>query len=345
MLVGVSTATTFLNRAHSQRVRFDEQRRTVRVLSRLVLRKTADETEDWLRLFFEPVERELRVVRDWSHTGAIDIERLEDTKSRLAPIVEHYPQISSFMLADDRGREHMLLRVSRDQSGLRETQWKCRETRRDQWQDEVRWIEWNGGQRGDERRRAERLDYDPRLRSWFQGAHRREAEAGADAESQSAVHWTEPYVFFTTKDLGITASMRASTIREDDHGTVVAFDILLADITRFTIGKRPTSNGKVLVLTEQGGLVGLPSDPSWQSPADWKRLFLQPLKALDAAYARDAAESFSVSMKEGTRILSFHSGGSIWWGAARPFRLGNHELAFWILVLLPESDLHDSLAS
>ena len=35
------------------------------MLSELVLQKTLDETDDWLSLFFLPVELELQIASDW----------------------------------------------------------------------------------------------------------------------------------------------------------------------------------------------------------------------------------------------------------------------------------------
>jgi two-component system sensor histidine kinase/response regulator len=42
-------------------------------------------------------------------------------------------------------------------------------------------------------------DYDARERPWFKGAM---------ALPDDRVFWTEPYIFFTTKEPGITAAMR-----------------------------------------------------------------------------------------------------------------------------------------
>lgn len=136
--------------------------------------------------------------------------------------------------------------------------------------------------------------------------------------------------------------MTAAGAQNGTINTVVAFDVLLQDITRFTVNKQPTPNGMVLVLTEEGELVGLPCDPSLRSPERWKQLFLQHLSDLEQPFARDASEAFSFSVEEGTLIRSFQSNASTWWGAAKPFQLGD-DLTLWILVLLPQSDLHDSL--
>ncbi len=343
LLVGVATTTTLLNRARSEQRRFEQQHRTVDVLSKMVLSKTLDETDDWLRLFFQPVEQELLVARDWIRSGVVDAEKPGEVNLFLVPVIEHYPQISSLMIADDRGREHMLLCIERPRSGTVERQWKCRQTRRDQWEDKVEWLEWSDDQRDAANVRTEHLDYDPRTRPWFRHAIAKSDASAGSTSGRAGTHWTEPYVFFTTKDLGITASMTVPMADNDTVKTVVAFDVLLEDITRFTVKKQPTPNGKVFVLTEDAKLVGLPNGRNLRTPEQWKQLFLKPLSDLEQPCASDASNAFSFSVDEGAQIRCFRSEGLTWWGAAKPFQLGD-DLTFWILVLLPESDLHESLA-
>ncbi len=342
VLIGVASATTLMNRAQSEHLRSVQQQRTIKVLSNMVLLKTLDETDDWLSLFFQPVEHELLVARDWTRDGVIDAEKTDELNRLLIPLIEHYPQMSSLMIADDRGREHMLLCIASQQSEDIQRTWRCRQTRRDERQGEVTWIEWEGDDRENAKVRTEQTEYDPRMRPWFKKAIAMSDDANDDA--RKPIQWTEPYVFFTTKDLGITASTLIPIEENDPAKTVVAFDVLLEDITRFTTKKNPTPNGKVFVLTEDAKLVGLPDDISLPSVADWRPLFLKPLADLGQPYAIDAAKEFSFSKAAGPEIRSFQSEGSTWWGAAKPFELGD-DLTFWILVLLPESDLNESLTN
>jgi hypothetical protein len=308
----------------------------------MVLNKTLEETDDWLRLFFQPVEQELLVTRDWVEKVVLDAEKPDDVNQMLVPLLEHYPQVSSVMIADDRGREHMLLCI--EQHGEQTSrQWKCRQTRRDQWYDQVQWLEWTVNQEDARRVRNESLDYDPRNRPWFQRAlEKRDAVGGVPTEGDR-IHWTEPYVFFTRKDLGITASVAIPPSENETVRKVVAFDVLLEDITRYTVSKRPTPNGKVLILTEEATLVGLPHDPGLQTTDQWKKAFLKEISDLDQPFARAASKVFELSPSQNIEIHSFHSDGTTWWGAAKPFQLGT-QLTLWILVLVPEADLYQSLA-
>ena len=93
--------------------------------------------------------------------------------------------------ADGRGREHMVLRTG--------TEWHNRQCRPDEWGSRTRWLSWS-----DEAPQPveswRELDYDPRIRPWFTGAIERRRAAG-DVDADQLVHWTEPYIFFTTSDV------------------------------------------------------------------------------------------------------------------------------------------------
>ncbi|WP_168566215.1 protein kinase domain-containing protein [Crateriforma spongiae] len=335
------TVTTFLNRAKAEQRRFEQQQRSVETLSNMVLSKTLSETDEWLRLFFQPVEQQLSVTGDRVGAGLIDVETPKDANDFLVPLIEYYPQVSSLMIADDRGREHMLLRTEQQIDGQTNHLWRCRQTRLDQWQDEVRWTEWTSKQPTIQQH-TESLSYDPRTRPWFRTAVNGLDESNADQNRRQAIHWTEPYLFFTTKDLGITASMAIPDSNGGHVTTVVAFDLLLQDITRFTTRKQPTQNGKLLVLTEDARLVALPKDAQFATPMQWKQWFMKPLEEINQPYATQAASVFSFN-SDRKQIYRFESNGDQWWGAAKQFQLGD-ELTLWMLVLLPERDLHKRLS-
>lgn len=289
----------------------------------------------------------MKAARSRGENGLLDIDRPDELTALLGPLIEHYPQISSTMVADDRGREHMLLCLEGQPVGTEPPQreWKCRLMRRDDWDDRVEWTQWSDRNPEPKTSEAEVPDYDPCSRPWYLGAIDRskvDQPSSANRSDADVVHWTAPYVFFTTKDLGITASFAFDAVDGREH--VAAFDVLLQDITRFTTSKRPTPNGNVLVLTSEGKLIGLPNAPQLQGPEQWKEAFLKNPSELGLAVSADAAAQFSLSGDESLQIRQFQSDGQSWWAGARTFRLGSTH-ALWILVAVPESDLHDDLAA
>jgi hypothetical protein len=64
-------------------------------------------------------------------------------------------------------------------------------------------------------------DYDPRVRPWY-----------AAAAGSPAIHWSRPYIFRTTHDVGITASM-AIDPGKDGYAGVIGADVMLKDLSQF----------------------------------------------------------------------------------------------------------------
>lgn len=98
--------------------------------------------------------------------------------------------------------------------------------------------------------------YDPRTRPWYAGA------------SSGDNHWTDPYVFFTSNEPGITHSVPVV----DGSGELIAIvgvDIRLASLNEFLADRQPSDNGGAAVLNASGELVAgntqLLSDPAGQA--------------------------------------------------------------------------------
>lgn len=81
-------------------------------------------------------------------------------------------------------------------------------------------------------------DFDPRERPWFQGA---------SASSETVV--TQPYVFFTTREPGISAARRAAS------GAVVGVDLSLWDLSRRLPLGRPVPSSIAAVFGPSGGVL------------------------------------------------------------------------------------------
>ena len=330
---GAIVATTFLGSRHA-----------VRKLSESVIRQTLDNVEMRLERFFAEPTRQLLLGRQRAEAGFYESPSDQDAAGQdggrdipalhtrlnllLAPLIEHYPQVSSLMIADSRGREHMLL-----YSGGR---WRNRITRRDQWGDQVRWLEWSQDAPAP-RQENEKLDYDPRRRPWHKDAIETLAQVQNGA---SAVHWTEPCFFFTTKEPGITASVTFK--RSDGHDHVLAFDVLLNDISRFTRGLRVGTHGKVIVLTDDFCVIGLPADPRFDDPRARGTAHLKRPAELGLDLVTEAAAAFEARSKEDRLTVRFAAGGVPWWARMGQFNL-SPQRRLLIDVLVPEADLLGNL--
>ena len=320
LLGGAIMATTFFG-----------ARRAVRTLSRIIIERTIDQTEARLEHFFAPVITNLLMARSWGEAGMLDTDDAAAMNRRLVPIMKYYPQITSLMVADDRGREHMVLRTGTD--------WLNRQCRPDEWGTRTRWLSWSDDAPQPVESWRE-LDYDPRTRPWFTGAIERRRSAG-DVDADQLVHWTEPYIFFTTKDPGITASVTLNTPGSSAE-KVIGFDVLLNDISTFTTTLQPSENGMAFVLTGDLLLIGLPRTGQFLSAEARAGAILKRPSDVDVPVATDAARAYWEHPPEGRTAFRFESEGTMWWGGVRTFPLAD-DRDLMIGVVVPEADLLGNL--
>lgn len=77
--------------------------------------------------------------------------------------------------------------------------------------------------------------FDPRQRPWFRAA-----------EGQEALVVGDPYLFFTTQEVGLTLSQRSR-----DGAAVVGVDLLLVDLSRTLAGQRLTKGSQLALLNSE----------------------------------------------------------------------------------------------
>lgn len=324
LLSGAVMATTFFG-----------AQQAVRKLSQSFIHQTLEQTEERLQRFFDPVVRGLLLARTWGVAGLLDTDNPLALNGLLVPLMQQYPQVSSLLVADSRGREHMILRLGH--------LWKNRQTRRDLWGNRTRWIEWSDTEPAPVTT-WKILNYDPRVRPWYQGAigtRRTTENLPLSPDVPQQVHWTKPYTFFTTKDPGITASVTFDPGDGLDH--VVGFDVLLRDVSTFTMSLQVREHGLVFVLTDDGRVIGLPRDARYANPKERAAALLKPPDALGVPVVSAAVQALTEQVLSPSRPQRFGSGGEPWWGEIKTFPLtANRTLS--IVVVVPESDLLGGLS-
>ncbi len=295
-------------------------RRVVRTILKSSVERTIDQAKSRLNAFFEPVGNELGLVREWAESGRLDPADPDAMNDLLQPLIRAHPQVSSLMVADERGREHMLLRIGRT--------WTSRQTRRDEWGTTTRWRKWTDADRTPVMTTRD-LDYDPRERPWYVGAL-----AARDA-GHAGVHWTRPYTFATTKDPGMTASVAFTG--PDGRTWVIGFDVLLNDLSAFTDDLMVEHQGIAFVLSDALEFIGLPRGDFWSSEGERLSALLRAPAQVRVPLIADAAAALYEAAAR-TAPRRFESEGTAWWGHTEPFPLApDNEL--WIAVAIPEADL------
>lgn len=312
-------------------------RRTILDLSERYIDKSADRVESEMSHFFGSIEDFLNVSRAWWEAGLLDYSDradLQHLNSMYIPLLDQHQQITSMMLVRDDGLEYLLFR---DLRGGDDYEWYNRLVWADRGPEagyEVRWTR-DLELYSEEPLPEDASEYDPRKRPFFTGANLEQT------------HWTSPYYFFITKDAGLTVSQKW---RDGASGQtrLVAFDLLLRDLSVFTSKLRPSPNGKVFVLHNDGSLIGLPTDARWTDPGAIRDVLrkatdrvdsdraatLLTAEDLDLTVVRDAVSAWKNPKQQG--VFSFESNDESWWSGFRQFKLQDQSL--WIGVVVPEGD-------
>jgi len=311
-------------------------REVVRELASTLIDRTERVTESELNRFLVPAARSLSVIREWIGAGELDTGDVEDFVRFFQPLLRQFRQVTSVNSGDDAGNGILLLRLVAEGGG-----WRTREVRPAEWGRRTRYTT-----RSDEGKMLEEwweeTDYDPRERPWF-------LPRGADSGGE--VRWTDPYLFFSTHEPGLTASIAAPVGGGDGAGRVViALDVRLEDVSALTTELSPSTHGIAFVLSERGEAVGLPRDPSFATPEARREAILKLGSELGVPSMRDGALEWrrraglgpddpigAGRFDQGT-VFDFESGGENHWAAVRLLPL-DIDTALIIGVGIPERDL------
>ncbi|MDC7218404.1 MAG: cache domain-containing protein [Spirochaetales bacterium] len=155
--------------------------------------------------------------------------------------------------------------------------------------------------------------YDPRQRPWFK-----------KAVSEEGLIWTDPYVFFTSRNPGITTASPVYNVNGSLHG-VVGVDIEISELSDFiktlTIGE----NGKAFILDSSGQVLAYPEkDKITHSAGESDTVSLVSIGELDdpvsqAAY--NALQTIEYDLNDNREIFfSFKHEGEVYQAMFAPFR-------------------------
>jgi serine phosphatase RsbU (regulator of sigma subunit) len=291
------------------------------------IENTTFRTREKLKNFFEPVKKHLHIANKWSMLENYDSLSILAFNNRYMPILKFYPEVSGIIVADTKGAEYSLVknddtfinRIIKQSNGKKEIfrmKWNYDENLRgtllEEWNDE--------------------LYYDPRKRPWFI----------ADSESnKDEICWSDTYIFFTSKNPGITASLTSKSYVNNKVDRILAFDILLTEISKFTKSLKVSKNGLAFVISNKGEVIGLPRNSRFDHPDSLKHYVLKPvdsigIPAVSIAYNR-WKESDAMN-----KTFRFVSDRQKWRAGFHSFPLGTNN-TFIIGVIVPESDFMGQL--
>jgi class 3 adenylate cyclase len=303
-------------------VMYQNLRSTVDNMSTIMIQDRLDLTAQELSNIFDPINQELEKLSSQGKKGLFpNIKDQQQLNKIFMPLVKHSPSVSSIMLANEQGDEYMLLNS--------DSVWITRITTcGSEKNPPINYI-WQENPSGEDRiltSAEHNTMYDPRARPWYKLALENEADAYS---------WTSPYTFFTTKEPGITASTRWIEKTTAQNYTI-GLDVLISDLSEFSTTIDITENGKVIILTDDYRVIGLPKDPKFIEPESRTHYILKKLPELDLPVLNAAIEQIQ-NGNEQNRYHSFVFDNENWWAGFEEYNLGISN-NFIIAVVVPESD-------
>lgn len=284
-------------------------RQTIEELTAALFNETSNSVEVEMANFFAPISKAIEIVGGMGERGIFLPEDPETAGRLLLPVVEAIPQMSSVNTGDHEGNAFILTRF--------EERWMTVSIAADE--EIERWRDIDG--RGDTVRPwQEKKDFEANTRPWFL--------LGRDL-SPGSIGWTEPYGFRPRNSPGITAVMKVDS---PENPYVLAFDIRLDDLTRFTRHITVPGDGLAFVLTDDGRMLVPP--PGSSRPL--KDLLLENPEALGMPLVDACVRRRNESRDPGPFQVSHQ--GDAWWCGYREFPL-SPQRKFWIVVMAPESHL------
>jgi two-component system, sensor histidine kinase and response regulator len=262
---------------------------------------------------------------DMSHNPAqawpADMTKVAHLNSFLLPFIDNNSSISSLHLARQDGAE---LLVMRDESGRvfnRISQPTTTDNR-------VRHILWDSKLAQFSSKEGP-SNYDARNRPWFQDALR--------STDPNHLNWTQPYLFYTTGDPGITISQQFRT--PDGQYYILALDIKLQDISRHASQLEVSPHGFAALFDDQMHLLARPHEMQADSPHSGyavPKLFDSVLKSGHLAVVESTQSWLKAGKPERQLGNQRLSNGDNWLHQFSPIPLG--EETIWIGIYAPRHD-------
>jgi adenylate cyclase len=248
------------------------------------------------------------------------MEAARSLNVRILPYLQKRPNIGSAQFASERGVGFLVLQTEHDR-------FRNRIVNPDVWGARALWLDLD--RFGNPVGHSWHDDiYDPRGRPWF-GVH--------DKIHPRETRWTEPYILHATGKLGMSA---AAWWKRGESVWVVAVDVLLEDITRFT--QNPalalTDNNLRGVFTADWRVVGLPGTHRFSSIPEQRAALLRPVSELGSPAIAASLQKVEPLELGRTKAVPFESNGMNWWAGVTRLPVPGTD-GFLIVVAAPDNDL------
>lgn len=284
------------------------------------IREATAEAESEIAQLALPAANTLLSAKAAIESGRVNPDDLESMNRYLASVLPQIPQVTSVNIGDMDGNGYLLL----EEAGG----WRNRLVRPGQWgSGKVQWILWNDRLEKISEEIAP-LDYDPRTRPWYTGA--------VSLEPPENIYWSPHYIFTTSGDPGISISLVVHPPNRSP--LVLAFDMLLKDISAYTTRQRPSPNGKLFIMLQDRRMIGLPMDERFSDPESHKNYILEDVSKMEMPEITAAVEQWQRQGQPNEQMFRFEAHGQEWWCSF--YRLpAKNVVPRWLCTIVPEKDI------
>ena len=297
---------------------------TAESLAKSLINRTTTNAKVELDKYFKTIISNLYIGRDLCDEGVFDAVEYANIDTYILPIFQNIPQLNTIVVADTLGNEYSLIRE--DMSWLSNRVYESKDSGmviiRDRWKGNnlkkesiKKWVDYNSS-------------YDPRKRPWFIGA--------MSTTAPNIVWWTQPYLFFTHQIPGITISLKSYCEKTRKYH-VIEFDILLSQISEFTVNTEISEHGKTFILSNNYNVIGLPKENFITNADSIKKYILQPYDSVRSEDMKNAINKCMTLSENKDKPFSFYNGNEKWWARISEYKLGVNN-SFIIGVIVPEKD-------
>lgn len=272
----------------------------------------------------EPVDRRLKLVREWGKAELLDVRDRPGMLAKLAPVLEPLPMVTALIIADSQGNELHLSRAY-DERGA-PTGWWTRTRGLPKGKGRLLRERWSPDRELLDRAWIDMPGYVPMEQPWFADALENPAEG--------EVSRTVPYRFFELGQLGVTAAVRWTP--DDGNTNVVAFDLLLGDVFA-VVSEIEVSEGSETFLCDSGARVFLPyrSPAPGETPSGPQHVFVDAAETGNALI-QSAVLAWKRAGSTSEEAVSFCAEDVCGWAG---FRLVDPQSGIWLGVAVPNPEI------
>lgn len=277
-------------------------------ISEQFIDNAAERAANEFRAMTISMETTLGLVRDWGATELFSIKDTNKLNPLLFPIIGREKILYGISIADMASNSYYL---RKEGDGFRTSQINADQKTR---QSVV--TLWDADHNKD-KTTLNNSNYDPRQRPWF-----------PPALAAKGISWTEPYKFYASGKVGITAS--TSYLRKKDQKpVVVAFDILLDELFTEIHKLVPSTNSRIFIFRRDARLY-VPRTTEQDSD------FLA-MSGVQDSLIREVYSSWIGEGNLESKVVSIQHEGTTWWSGFIP--LDETRQDTWICVMVPEQDI------